>query len=85
MNAEVVERLWRLFGLGSARSEGWGYTDTSPVPGSGYIFAYGIGNHTAGVIISNAEGEERTLEPATKQNVLQTLIEMGITETQWSL
>jgi hypothetical protein len=89
LNKQTVEHIWSLLGLGSAQSAGWGQYDTEHKPGSGYIFGYGHrhadGHKTAGVTIYNAEGAQTSIDPATKQNVLEALIEMGITETEWSV
>jgi hypothetical protein len=89
MNAEVVERIWDLCRLGSTRSVGYGGRDDEHAPGSGYIFAYGRinaeGEASTAVHIRNARGEDRILEPATKENVLEALTQMGVNETNWSI
>jgi hypothetical protein len=95
-DAALLEHLWTLFGsFGGARSAGWrSHWDQSkkpqehPEPGSGRIIAFGYidatGKRSSSVVIRNAQGQERHLLPATKENVGKALIEMGITDTEWS-
>lgn len=81
-----MDHLWRLFGLGSATSQGY----KRKAVGSAHIFAYGYFGATAdhqvlSVDITSWSGEKRTVRPATKESVSVALDEMGITETDWTL
>jgi hypothetical protein len=91
LDEQTVAHIWTLLKLGSASSSGYGYhaQNEEHAPGSGHIFAYGVttteGDQYPAAYVYNAAGESRELAPITRENLLVTLNELGITETDWSL
>lgn len=81
-----LEPLWKaLSQYGTAQTSG----HLEKEAGSGDIDCFGYyddqdGKQT-GALIHNWQGEKRFLKPATKENIIQTLEALGITQGGWQV